>query len=62
MKLEKLPEILKTKKLTLDEIQQIMKDYSIYEISRYIMTNPNLAQSDELLHDNKIRFTAISDK
>lgn len=62
MKLEKLPEILKRKKLTLDEIQFMLQDYSIYEISRYIMTNPNLVQSNGLLHDNKIRFTAISDK
>lgn len=60
MEIEKIHEILKTQKLTLDEIQDMMPDHSVYEISRYIITNPSLVQQNQVLCDNKIRFTHSS--
>lgn len=60
MRLEDMPEVLKSKELTMSEIQEVFKGYSVFEISRYLMTNPEIRQAYGALCDGKVRFTASS--
>jgi hypothetical protein len=60
MQLEEMAELLTTKELTMSEIQEIFKDHSVLEISRYVMTSPQIRQTYGSLCDNHIRFTASS--
>lgn len=58
MQLEEMTELLKTKELTMSEIQELFKDHSVFEISKFIMTTPQIRQTYGSLCDNHIRFTA----
>ena len=62
MRLEELPELLKSKELTMSEIQEQLSDCSVMEISRFLMTTPEIRQVYGVLCDGKVRFTASSNR